>query len=320
MSILTNVWVGVDVSKKRLDVSIYPVMEKDFSVTNDIKGIEGLIKKLSKYQLMQMVCESSSYETLMLQMFLKRGLPAWRVEPGRIKAFIRSEGIRSKTDQSDARMMALFASQKNKNYESIALSEEGLQLESLAKRREDLQVMLQAEKTRLLQTFDAFCKKNIQSFITFLEKQIAAIENASDDLIHQNQDWLLKSELLKSVPGVGDVTSTKLIAQLPELGKIQDKQLAALIGLAPYARQSGMWKGKTFISGGRGGIRKILYMAALSAARCNPVLKIFYQKLRDAGKKPKVALIAVARKLLIILNAIIRKSQTWKSTDLPLAN
>jgi transposase len=310
MNTVTKIWIGVDVSKKRLDVSIYPI-GKDFSVANDVDGIKNLIRKISNYQVVQMVCESSGYEILLLQMFLKNGLPTWSVEPSRIKAFIRSKGVHAKTDQSDARMMAQFANQNEKNYESVEITEQKLQLASLSKRREDLQGVIQAEKTRLSQTFDSLCKQSIEKSIAFLEQQISQISDTLQGLIDDDQVLQLKSNLLLSVPGVGNITTAKLIAELPELGIASDKQIAALVGLAPFTRQSGNWKGKSFIYGGRSGIRKILYMAALSASRCNIVLKEFYKKLRAAGKKPKVAIIAVARKLIVILNAIIRKSQLW---------
>lgn len=312
MTTVTNIWVGVDVSKKRLDISIYPTgLEKDFYVTNDINGIQRLIDRISKYNLIQMVCESSSYEVLMLQMFLKHNLNAWRVEPNRIKSFIRSEGVHVKTDASDARMIALFAAQKIRSYDTIAMTAEGLQLDALSRRRDDLKVAVQAEKNRLQQFLDEVCQKSVQDTIAFLEGQIDIINTALDSLISNNPAWAQKRQLMLSVPGVGPVTSTILLAQLPELGGICDRQLASLIGLAPYTRQSGAWKGKSFISGGRAAIRKVLYMAALVSARHNPPLQAFYKKLRAAGKPTKVALIAVARKLLIILNAILHKSQPW---------
>lgn len=311
MTNLTKIWVGVDVSKKTLDISVYPVLEKDFSVNNDQEGITKLIAKLSKYEIVQLVCEPSGYETLMLQMLMQQKIPCWRVDPNRVKAFIRSEGIRAKTDQGDARMMALFSSQKQKDHTSIALSESGLQLEALSKRRDDIQKTLQAEKTRWHQTIDSFCKKSIKESINFLEQQLSEINKQINDLIDKNDDWQRKAVILQSIPGVGEITANRLIAQVPELGKIDDKKLTALIGVAPYTRQSGAWRGKSFIIGGRAEVRKDLYMAAFSAAHHNPVLKVFYKRLRDAGKPFKVAIIAVIRKLLIIVNAMVRNNKEW---------
>jgi transposase len=314
MNTLTKIAVGVDVSKKQLDVAFYPAIEKGFAVTNDVKGIESLLKKLSKYQVTQVVCESSGCETLLLQMLVKHNHSAWRVEPSRIKAFIRSEGVHVKTDKSDACMMALFASQKQRGHDAIPLTEGGLQLEALTKRRDDLKMMIQAEKSRFLQSYEMICKNDLKAHIDFLEKRVECLDKQIIDLIEQNSTWKQKVAIVESMPGVGAVSSMKLIAQLPELGLISDKKIASLVGVAPFIRQSGTWRGKAFTYAGRRSVRNVLYMAALSAARNNPVLKIFYNKLIDAGKKPKVALIAVLRKMLVILNAMVRKAENWSAS------
>jgi transposase len=312
MKTLSKIYVGVDVSKKILDVHLHPVNKK-LQVTNDASGIEKLTVFLRNFDVDQVVCEASGgYELLMMRMLEKRGFKVWRVEPRRIKAFIRSEGVYAKTDACDAKMIALFGAEKTPKHVLIPLSDESLQLKAVVNRRHDLSLMVAAEKTRLKQAYDPFCKKLMEQSILFFEQQMNSVEAEILKCINKSQEWKQKAKLAQSVPGIGPVSAALLIAELPELGLVKSKPIAALAGVAPYTRQSGSYRGNAYIGGGRSHLRNTLYMAALSAARANPVLKKFNDRLRNAGKKPKVTIVAVVRKLIVILNAMFRKKEAWK--------
>jgi transposase len=308
---LAKNFVGVDVSKNSLDVYIYPAAKKLHIENNEI-GIASLISELAKYQIERIACEASGgYEYQMFHALKRHGFCIWKIQPKRIKGFIESEGINLKTDASDAKMIALFIAQKDQLKPQITLSADALALQAMVKRKDDLTKMVSAEKARLKQSHDAFCQCNIKKSIDFIEKQIEELSQKIADMIDKNDDWREKSELVQTVPGVGTVTAALMVAEFPELGTIGGKQAAALVGLAPYARQSGNYKGYSFIRGGRATVRRIVYMAALTASRSNEVLRVFYQRLIAAGKKPKVALIAVARKIVTILNAMVRDKKVW---------
>ena len=312
MKNVANVHVGVDISKAKLDIYLHP-LEKKFIVSNDKTGFNKLAEKLLPYQVDSITCEASGgYETQMYRDFKKRGFNAQRVDPRRVKAFIKSEGIRIKTDASDAKMIALFAAQKTMRYIPVELTDEQIGQQALVARKSDLVKMIAAEKTRLQQVIDTYSKKSITKHINFLDKQIVQIETLLAQSINLNEQQKCDAAILKTAPGVGIGVATTLIACCPELGKISNKAMAALAGLAPYPRESGVYKGKSSIAGGRSYVRRMLYMAALSASHCAGPLKEFYDRLIAKGKKPKVALVAVARKLIVFLNAMLRKQEEWK--------
>jgi transposase len=305
-------FVGIDISKKYLDVYIHPT-GKLFKVANDEIGHRNLITIFANYNPEIVVFEASGgYEVQLLLALQQQCINVWRLEPRRVKAFKKSDGIYAKTDASDAKVLAMFAAEKKQKYKQRSITEKELQFQALVRRRDDIKKHLVAEKTRLHQAYDDICKKQINHFIQFCDEQSAEIDKQIKLLIKENQDWSNKSRIAQSMPGVGPVLFAKLITELPELGNATDKEIAALAGVAPYANQSGNFKGRSFIQGGRFELRKDLYMAALSAAFHNSVFKKFYEKLCNSGKKPKVAILAVARKMLVILNAMFRKQQLWK--------
>lgn len=305
-------FVGIDISKNRLDVFIYPAA-RYLKFANDEQGHTKLIEALNGYNIKVIVLEASGgYELGIFLKLQKNKSNVWRVEPRRIKAFKKSEGVYAKTDASDAKMLALFGAEKKQKYVQEPITEEALQLQSWVRRRDDLKKQLIADKVRLQQEFDIECKKFINSSIEFIEKQIEQLESKIKHLIENNDELRNKSRIAQSMKGVGPVLATKILVSLSELGKASDKEIAALAGVAPYANESGSYKGRSFIRGGRAELRKDLYMAALSAAHHNPILKKFYTKLINLGKKAKVAIIAVARKMLVILNAMFRKNETWR--------
>jgi len=312
MNNLPKVFVGVDVSKNNLDVFVHPV-KKQLKIENSEEGVAKLKKELSGYDVQRVVCESSGgYEYLLLSTLKNSGYKTWLVDPKRIKAFIVSEGIKAKTDAIDAKMIARFAAEKDSTYESQrCFDEESTKLSALYKRKTDLTEMLVMEKLRLDHPMTKACKNLIEQHIDFLEQQRQAVDSEIDTMIKNNNDWSNKAKIVESVPGIGKATAAALIAELPELGKIENKQIAALLGVAPFTRQSGEWKGNASISGGRSAPRNAVYMATLSAMRYNPVIKIFYERLRKAGKPAKVAIVAAMRKMITIINTILRKAQMW---------
>ena len=305
---ISQIFVGVDVSKNKLDVHIYP-LQKAFTVSNSKEGIQKIKQQLAGQVVGQIVCEATGgYEHL-----VKTLLSAWVVEPRRIKAFIRSEGVNAKTDKIDASMLALFAAQKKPKHSPIQLSADEEHIKALNSRRTDVIEMITKESNRIHHPQEKYCRSDLQKHISFLEKQLAKIDNEIERLIKNNEVLSSKAKIIESMPGIGKVTTATLICSLPELGTVNDKQIAALLGVAPFDKQSGSYKGKSIIKGGRHNVRKVLYMAALVAARFNPVLKIFYQRLLNAGKRPKVALVAIMRKLIIILNVMVQKGEVWAS-------
>lgn len=305
-------FVGIDVSKKTLDVYIHPI-KIHFKVSNNDEGFKKLTQKLTAYAPEQIVFEASGgYETRLLLALQSSGFNVWRVEPRRIKGFKQSEGIRVKTDLSDAKILALYAAEKKSKYPPRVIVKEELELQSLTRIRDDIKHQRAATKTRLQQEHSDFCISILEKELELFNQLINEIDKKITELIKNNQDWNEKAKIAQSMPGVGPVLLSKIIASLPELGNVSKKEIAALGGVAPYLNQSGNYKGRAFIQGGRADLRKDLYMAALSAAFHNDYLSSFYQKLRKAGKQGKVAIIAVARRMLVILNAMFRKQEMWK--------
>jgi len=311
MNSLPKAYIGVDVSKDLLDVYIHPIM-KFHQVENSNKGIADFLEVLVNYDVQQIGFESTGgYENLLLQCTQKAGYEPWPINPAQIKAFKQSEGKKAKTDQLDAKMIALFVAQKTRPYVPLKLSDEALKLKSLVKRRIDLVDACAAEKTRLKHPGQIFCAKDIEAHIEFLEQRINLLAEEIQRMIQDNDDWKNKSSKLESIPGVGKNTASVLVATLPELGTLDKKEIAALVGVAPFTKQSGQYKGASFIEGGRFEPRESLYMSILSGIRCNPVLKEFYERLCNKGKKPKVAMVGCMRKLIVIMNEMIKDNSSW---------
>lgn len=311
MAILSHIDIGVDVSKKHLDIYLHQE-KKAFHVPNTVEGINKFISSIKQYNVRQIVCESTGgYEYLMCKMLKNSGYKVWRVEPKRIKAFIVSEGVKAKTDKIDAKMIALFASQKECAYESIQQSDDNEKLRSLVSLRASMTTHAAEIKTQLQQVVDPDCIKYLNKNLCTLEKQIKKISEQIDALINDNNEFKNIKEIVTSIPGIGKGNAEMFIALLPEFGKVNNKEAAALVGVAPYIRQSGCLSGQAKISGGRAPLRSVLYMAAVSAIKHNTRLAVFYQRLITAGKKFKVAIVAVMRKLVVYMNTLVRKGELW---------
>ncbi|HKS38965.1 MAG TPA: IS110 family transposase [Blastocatellia bacterium] len=305
-------FVGIDVSKVSLDVSLRP-LGQDWSVANSAQGVGSLIDRLKALSPHLIVVEATGgLETIVVSLLTASALPVVVINPRQARDFARATGQLAKTDRIDARLLAHFAEAIRPELRPVS-SEQARQLEAILVRRRQLVDMLVAEKNRLsMLQVQMQIKREIKEHIAWLERKIKRCDTELGDEIKASPVWRAKEDLLKSVPGIGEVTSRTIIASLPELGQLSNKQITALVGVAPYARQSGKWKGESHIRGGRATVRSVLYMAALTAIRCNPVIKEFYKRLVKAGKKKKVALTACMRKLLVILNSIVKHQRPWR--------
>ena len=305
-----KVFVGVDVSKDSLDVAIGP--QKDIiTFTNDQKGVDALIKKLSRIGPELTVFESTGgYELLATSSLAEAGLPVVIVNPRQVRNFAKATGILAKTDAIDARVIAHFAEAVKPNVRPLK-DRETSELTALVTRRRQIIEMIVAEGNRF-KLASKRNKKDIKYHIRWLEKRLDKIESDIGKMIQRSPIWRCKDDIMQSVPGIGPITSASLICDLPELGVLSPKKIAMLAGLAPLNCDSGKYKGRRRIWGGRGSVRSILYMATLAAIRCNPAIKGFYQRLIAAGKCHKVAATACMRKLLIIANAMLRDQTLWQ--------
>jgi transposase len=303
-------YVGIDVSKGRLDVAIGEQGEY-WDVGNDEKGISKLVERLKVVNPALIVLESTGgLEVSAITELYAAGLAVALVNPGRVREFARSLGLLAKTDKLDARLLARFAEAVKPSATRLP-DEQERHLAGLVGRRRQLLEILVAEKNRLNSTQPSL-KGNVEEHIRWLQEALAKLDKEIQEYIRQSEVWKDKSDLMRSVPGVGPVTASTLLGELPELGQLDRKKIAALVGVAPFNDDSGYRRGKRRIKGGRSSVRNVLYMAALSASKHNPVLRAFYQQMIKRGKEKKVALTACMRKLLTFLNAIIRDSVPWK--------
>jgi len=305
------VYVGIDVSKERLDVHVLP-QEIAFAVARDGQGLADLVERLTSLGPERVAVEATGgFETVVAAALAGAELPLVVVNPAQIRHFAQALGRRAKTDPIDAAVIARFVEATRPELRPFADEATRLLAGLVARRRQIIEMMV-AERNRERRTDVRRIKKSIARLIATLEKELAEIDAEIDAGVRGSPAWREKEDLLASVPGVGAITARTLIAELPELGTLDRKQIASLAGLAPYTRQSGQWKGKSMIGGGRKTVRSALFLAALTACRHNPALKDFRQRLLDQGKPKMVAVIAVARKLLIILNAILRDQKPWQ--------
>lgn len=313
MTDTTRVVVGVDVAKATLDVAVRP-SDAAWTVANDEAGIRGLVTQLQAVTPAQIVLEATGgYEIAVVSALAVAGLPVIVVNPRAVRDFARATGQLAKTDQLDAGILARFAEQVRPAARPLADAEQQ-ELDALLTRRRQLIDMLTAEKNRLQQVFvarGARVKKSLTAHIAYLTKELGRADADLAALVQQSPVWRERDALLQSTPGVGPVLSRTLLAALPELGALDRKAIAALVGVAPLNRDSGLFRGKRMVHGGRAGVRTALYMGALVATRRNPVIRAFYQRLVAAGKPKKLALTACMRKLLIILNAMLRRHAAW---------
>ncbi len=303
-------WVGIDVCQKYLDVYVRP-SSKLFQVTNDRVGIAKLIQTLTEIQPELIVLEATGgMEIDAAEKLTGAGLAVAVINPRQARDFAKATGQLAKTDAIDAKVLAHFADAIRPEVRQIS-DESSRNLEDLVARRRQLGDMITAEKNRRRGKTNSV-KASIDEHIEWLKQQLQEIESQIKSAIAVNENWKQKMDLLTSVPGIGEVVAVTLISSLPELGTISHKSISYLVGVAPLNKDSGKFRGKRRIWGGRAKIRCVLYMAALVAIRFNPPIKTFYERLVQKGKLKKVAITACMHKLLIFLNAMMRNNQTWQ--------
>jgi transposase len=302
---------GIDVSKTHLDLAQSGKKEV-IRYTNDTPGIATMVAMLSAETAVTLIVVEASggFEQTMVTELAAVSLPIVVINPTRVRNFARAKGQIAKTDPIDARSIAAFAQAIRPEVRPLADADQQL-IKALVTRRRQLIDMQTAEKNRRTSINPGLLPR-LEKHLAWLETELTEIEQELDDWIDKNSHWRETRDRLESVPGVGSVTSFTLLAELPELGLLSRQQIAALVGLAPYNRDSGRFRGRRHIFGGRADVRSVLYMAALSGIRYNPALKAFYDRLRAKGKLFKVAITACMRKLLTILNAIVRDGATWQ--------
>jgi len=309
----TEYFVGIDVSKDTLDVCVYPTQDT-FRVPNSPDGVDELIKRLKPIQPRLVVFEATGgYETLAVSSLSAAGLPVVVVNPRQIRDFAKSIGRLAKTDVIDAGVIAHFASAVRPELRPLK-DTASQELTGLVTRRRQIVDMIVAETNRL-KAATRRNQRDIQAHIRWLQKRQDQIDDEIKRNIKNSPLWRTTDEILQSAPGVGIGTSSMLISGVAELGQLNNKKISCLIGVAPLNRDSGRYKGRRTIWGGRAQVRAVLYMSALSAIQYNPVIRQFYQRLRDAGKCFKVAIVACMRKLLIILNAMVRNQTKWRDCE-----
>jgi len=309
---MDEIFVGIDVSKSQLDVHVCPTGEY-FAVTRDADGLDELIGRLRPLGMSLVAVEATGgFETTTAAALAGAGLPVVVVNPAQVRSFALSLGQRAKTDRIDAEVIARFVQATRPEVRPLP-DEETQLLADLVTRRRQIVVMIVAEKNREKRAASTRMRRSHARLIKDLEKALSAHDEDIDEMMRGSPAWREKEDLLASVKGIGPVTARTLIAEFPELGTLDRRQVASLAGLAPFVRKSGMWRGKSMIAGGRAPVRSALFMAAVVAVRHNPTIKAHYDQLRDRGKRWKVAIIACARKLLVILNAILRDKLPWQS-------
>ena len=304
--------VGIDVSKDRLDVAVRPTGEM-FVVSRDAEGLDALVTRLTPLAPAAVAVEATGgYETVVAASLAAAGLAVVVVNPAQVRSFAQALGKRAKTDPLDAGVIAHFVEATKPAIRPLPDAETRLLADLVARRRQII-AMIGAERQRQKRLPNKRLQKSIARLLAALQKELSSLESDIDETVRGSPAWRAKEDLLASVPGIGKVIARTLIAELPELGSLDRRQVAALVGLAPWTRQSGQWKGKSFIGGGRADVRTALFLGAMVAARHNPELKAFRDRLVAAGKPKLVALVATARKLLTILNAILRDRTPWQS-------
>jgi transposase len=308
----TEIYCGIDVSAGSLDVAVHPE-EQVKSFANDEEGIEAVVDLLRGRGPRLVVLEASGgVELALLAALAEAELPVSRVNPRQVRDFARAMGRLAKTDSLDARVLANFAAAVRPEVRPLA-GESLQELRSLVGRRRQLIEMISSEKNRLGRA-RPHIRKRIEEHLSWLEKELSSLEEEVEGFIAASPFWQVKDALLQSVPGVGRTLSSTLLAGVPELGRLDRRKIAALAGVAPLNWDSGTFRGRRAIWGGRANVRKVLYMAAVASTRFNPIIRAFYLRLCAAGKPKKVALTACMRKLLSILNAILREQKSWSHT------
>lgn len=305
---MSDVFVGIDVSKARLDVAVRPAGEV-WSVTNDEAGIAELLAKLREVGPTLVVVEATGGFEIAMVAELATTLAIAVVNPRQVRDFARATGQLAKTDRLDAEVLARFAEAVQPEPRPLK-DEETRHLAALVSRRRQLRDMIVAESNRLGMAPKKL-HKGIQKHIDWMRRELRLLEKDLDDNIKSSPVWREKEDLMRSIKGIGPVSAATMLAEVPELGSLDRKKIAALVGVAPLNRDSGTHRGKRSIWGGRASARAVLYMATLTAIQWNPVLRAFYERLLANGKSKKVAITAAMRKLLTILNAVVRDQRAW---------
>ena len=304
-------FIGIDVAKDRLDVHTRPGGEV-FAVARDGNGLAMLVERLQRLAPALVALEATGgYETVVASALGAAQLPLAVVNPRQIRDFARATGKLAKTDRIDAAAIAHFAEAVRPPARPLANAEARALGELVARRRQVIEMII-AERHRRRMASQRRVIRAIERHLALLQAELSELEGDIDDAIRKSPAWQADADLLASVPGVGKVTLRTLIAELPELGHLNRRKIAALVGVAPINRDSGTLRGRRTIAGGRPAVRTALYMAALVASRANPVIAAYYAKLRAAGKTGKQALVACMRRLVVILNAILRDRKPWQ--------
>jgi transposase len=308
---METIYVGIDVSKAQLDVHVHPTGEA-FAVTRDGKGLEELIDRLRTLSPALVAVEATGgFETVVAAALAGAQLPLAVINPAQIRHFAQAIGKRAKTDPIDAAVIARFAAAVKPEPRPVPDEQARLLSELVARRRQIIETIV-AERQREKRADSKRVLKSHARVIKMLEKELPEIDVDIDTMVRGSPAWRDKEDLLVTFPGVKNILARTLLAELPELGSLTRREIASLAGLAPFTRQSGQWRGKSMIGGGRAPVRAALYMAALSAIRWNRPIKAYYQHLLAAGKPKMVALMAAARKILTILNAMLRDRTQWQ--------
>lgn len=302
--------IGVDVGKAQLDIALYPT-NQHFTIPNSTAHIRKAIKILSGYPIQRIVVEATGrYEQPFVNACRDAQLPIIVANPISVRRYAQAIGVLAKTDKIDAQVIARYAAAIQPEIKPIPDNQSQL-IKDLLVRRTQLLEMATMEKNRL-QILPKALHRSIKTLLKSLQNQIQSITQQIDKEVAKVEQWKAKREILTSVPGVGKVLAYTLLSDLPELGQLNRKEIAALVGVAPMNRDSGTLRGKRRIRGGRHRIRTVMFMAMLSAIQCNPVFKDFYERLKAQGKLPKVALIACMRKMIVVLNTMIKNQESWR--------
>lgn len=306
---------GVDVAKAELVVSVLPSGER-FTVTNDDRGVRTLLERLRVEVPTLIVLEATGgYELMAVAALAGAPLPVVVVNPRQVRNFAKATGPLAKTDRSDADILARFADVVRPDVRALP-DAQAHELDALLTRRRQLLEMLQAERNRVGQVFGSgkkLVRQSLKTHIAFLERELRLTDTDLGEMVKASPAWRERDELLRRVPGVGPVMSRTLLADLPELGPLSRRAIAKLVGVAPLSRDSGTMRGRRFVQGGRATVRGVLYLAALVATKRNAVIRAFYLRWLATGKPKKLALVACMRKLLTILNTMVRTNTTWNA-------
>jgi transposase len=303
-------WVGIDVSKDRLDVHVLPSAEA-WATSRDAAGLAELCRRLEGMSGVVAVEATGGYESIVAASLSSAGLPVVVVNPAQVRAYAKALGQRAKTDPIDARVIAKFVKATEPVVRPMPDQATRMLADMLARRRQIVE-MIVSEGQRLQRSELARVRKSIERVLAALKRELGDVDQDIDTTMRGSPVWREKEDLLSSAPGVGRIIARTLVGELPELGTLGGKKIAALAGLAPYTHTSGKWVGQTRIGGGRPAVRTALFLAAQVAKRCCPVFKTFFERLLAKGKSKMAATIAVARKLLTILNAILRDKKPWQ--------